>query len=162
VSVRTAGEIAAAKAALKTFVEPDEIWLQSRNILSECSSPQIAIAHLQLFCPELVNYRGGWFLADNFDEGNADIWFGETGATVAGVEAMLNHIHLQYDTFGSGRREQPEMTNEEAMAFGEVLAYHWKNWARDAYNLDIQVYLSRADEANADVQIWFETLKVLS
>lgn len=159
-SVNEAGDIATAKSALKAFVEPEEIWLQSRNILSELSSPQLAVAHLKLFCPELINYRDGWFLAENFDEDNADIWFNQAGATVASVEAMLNHIHLQSDTFGSGRVEQPEMTNEDATAFGEVLAYQWKSWARDAYNLDIQVFVSRSDKANADVQIWFETRRV--
>jgi hypothetical protein len=149
-----AGDIAAVRKAHEDWSKPAEPWEMPQTILSAESSLRLAVAHMRLSCPELVSYRSGWFLTENFDPENADLWFAKPNMDVAAVEAMLNHIHLQYYTFGG---DLPEMTVADAMNLGHVLAYQWKNWARDIYNLNINVYLGGSDEDGSDVQIWFES-----
>ncbi|MCR6658192.1 MAG: hypothetical protein NVV72_02170 [Asticcacaulis sp.] len=157
-----AGSIAAIKSVVDSLPKPLHEWDSPLNILSEESSPRLALAHQQLSCPVLVNYRGGWFLAERFDPESADRWFEQDKASVASVEAMLNHIHLQNYTFGDGRPDMLYMTEQEAMACGHRLAYQWKNWARDIYNLSIKVFLIKNSDENPDIQIWFESQGLLS
>ncbi|MFP1129836.1 hypothetical protein [Asticcacaulis sp. W401b] len=150
-SVLKLGDVDTVKGVFQTFAEADEVWLQSRSLLSDHSSPQLAIAHLKLFCPELVSYREGWFLASGFDEAAADVWFSQPNVSVSGVEAILNHLHLSY-MFGD--TEVVRMTDDEAIAFGQLLSFQWKIWAQNVYSLHIETYLSTIP---GDVQIWFES-----
>ena len=157
-----AGASQDAGDAASRLVGPETDELTPELILANLSSPSLAIAHLKLSCPELVNYQGGWFLASHFTEAVADGWFAAENATVSAVEAVMNHIHIQQDVFGACNADAPDMTNEEAFAVGQILSYQWKRWARDVYQLEIAVFLSQADGDYSDVQIWFESRRRLS
>lgn len=59
-----AGDAGKTEAAIQA-VAPDEEWPKGL-LLAAYSSPRLAFETLKLMYPELVQYRGGWFRADDF------------------------------------------------------------------------------------------------
>jgi hypothetical protein len=114
-----------------------------------------ALLAYDLIFPELVNYRGGWFRASRFTQGNADVWFAHIGDDVQAVESMINHLDVFEDY--PGRDESGGVS--EASALADVLAYAWPRWARERYGIEIEcrVYFSEEEGGEpeaATVTFW--------
>lgn len=110
------------------------------------STPRAAVEILSLMCPALVSYRGGWFRSDAFKAEHADGFFDQAGGDLAAVEYVVNHLHIDEMLFGQSK----PMSLEEARAVCEMLAYGWKNWARDRYGVSIRTSII-CDEDQCEV-----------
>ena len=111
------------------------------------SSPRLAFETLRLMCPELVNYRGCWFRADQFLPENADGFLAAEGATNSSTEFVVNHLHVDENLFG----QSEPMPDEIALAICQMLAFGWRNWARDRYGLPIVTSIVWNDGAGYEV-----------
>lgn len=127
-----AGQADATEAAI-AGVQYDPAWPKGLEAAAY-STPRAAFEILNLMCPTLVNYRGGWFRADDFKAEYADGFFEQAGGHLASVEYVVNHLHIDEMLFGQTK----PMTLEESRAISEMLAYGWKNWARDRYGIAIR------------------------
>lgn len=125
------GEAGDAQTAILKVAEAPE-WPKGL-LLAAYSSPRLAFETLKLACPELVHYRGGWFLADHFTAESADGFLAQEGATLASVEFVVNHLHVDEMLFG----QQEPMPDDIALAICQMLAFSWRNWARERYGLEI-------------------------
>lgn len=57
-------------------------------------SASLAIAVGKLLWPDLVNYRGGVFIADAFSQTVFDSWSSQLGGDLMEIERAVNHVHL--------------------------------------------------------------------
>lgn len=118
------------------------------------STPRAAFEILSLMCPALVNYRGGWFRAEAFAPENADGFIEQAGGDLASVEYVINHLHVDEMLFGQSK----PMSLEEARAVCQMLAYGWKNWAKDRYGIDIRTSVI-CDDGECEVSFRSKTAK---
>ena len=125
------GDAADAHAAILEVAD-DPQWPKGL-LLSARSSPRLAFETLKLMCPELVTYQGCWFRADQFVAESADGFLAAEGATVSSTEFVVNHLHVDEMLFG----QSEPMPDEIAKAICQMLAFGWRNWARDRYGLPI-------------------------
>ena len=100
-----------------------------------------ALTAYRLLFPTLVNYRGGWFRADRFSPHNADEWFAQPEATVAGVEFMVNHIDLLEDD-----PRGDDAPDEAANALAAALAFAWPVWFKAFYGIDVEIRVHMHDD----------------
>lgn len=114
-------------AALKEVVQ--------RPLSAHASQAEHALRAFDLIYPELVAYRGGWFLKRRFHAEAADLWFESLGGRLHRVERMLNHVDLLQD-YPQGSENEADASSQ-ARALAEVLAYSWPRWAKEAYGVDI-------------------------
>lgn len=75
-----------------------------------------------LFCPEFMEYRGGFYRADSFSSENVDNWLRNRERTVPVVEEVTNRVKL-WDVFGSCQLDGLERNLEE---LAESLAVCWR------------------------------------
>ncbi|MGV3577465.1 hypothetical protein [Brevundimonas sp.] len=108
---------------------------------SSYSTPLAAFETLALTCPTLVSYRGGWFREDAFRPENADGFFERTGGDLASVEYVVNHLHVDEMLFG----QRDPMSAEVALAICQIIAFGWRNWARDRYGVAITTSIIEND-----------------
>ncbi len=100
-----------------------------------------ALRAIALLFPSMVQYRGGWFRADRFVESYAEQWFAQPGATLQGVEGMMNHLDVLEDYPAGGEGTSIEVAN----ALAQALAYSWPRWVKARYGVDMisTVYAQR-------------------
>lgn len=125
------GDAVDALEAIKDVAD-DPDWPKG-VLLAAYSSPRLAFETLKLMCPELVHYRGCWFRADAFVPKYADGFLAAEGATISSTEFVVNHLHVDHYLFG----QQEPMPDDIAKAICQMLAFGWRNWARDQYGLPI-------------------------
>ena len=125
------GDAADAHAAILEVADDPE-WPRGL-LLASYSSPRLAFETLKLMCPELIQYRGCWFRADQFVAEYADGFLAAEGATISSTELVVNHLHVGEYLFG----QSGPIPDEIAKAICQMLAFGWRNWARDRYGLSI-------------------------
>jgi hypothetical protein len=145
-----AGRSDATHAAILAVPE-DPAWPKGAEAAAY-STPRAAFEILSLMCPTLVNYRGGWFRADAFKAEYADGFFEMTKNNLASVEYVVNHLHVDEMLFGQNK----PMELDEARAICEMLAYGWRNWARDQYGISIRTSII-CDEEQCEVSFRSKT-----
>jgi hypothetical protein len=63
-------------------------------------SMELGYAFASLFWPELIEFRGGIFVAELFGEDSFDRWMLALDRNLTRVEAMMNHVHVHvHDLF---------------------------------------------------------------
>ncbi|MBO3095876.1 hypothetical protein [Cellulomonas dongxiuzhuiae] len=65
-----------------------------RTFVSYKGSPGLLAAVMKLLDPPLVEHRGAVFLGFAFDAAVVDEWFLRLAGDVAGVERIVNHLHV--------------------------------------------------------------------
>ncbi len=145
-----AGRADATEAAIESVLY-DPAWPKGLEAAAY-STPRAAFEILNLMCPALVNYRGGWFRADAFKAEYADGFFERMEGDLQSVEYVVNHLHVDEMLFGQSK----PVSLEEARAICEMLAYGWKNWARDRYGIAIRTSII-CDEEQCEVSFRSKT-----
>lgn len=145
-SIGLAGGDAADAHAAILEVADDPQWPKGL-LLAAYSGPRLAFETLKLMCPELVTYRGCWFRADQFVAEYADGFLAAEGATVSSTEFVVNHLHVDEMLFG----QSEPMPDEIAKAICQMLAFGWRNWARDKYGLPIVTSVVWSDGTGYEV-----------
>jgi hypothetical protein len=113
-----------ALAAAQRSMDPD---------LPASGEAEQAVRAFALLFPGMLQYRGGWFRADRFAESYAEQWFAQPGATLQGVEGMMNHLDVLEDYPGGDESTSIEVAN----ALAQSLAYSWPRWVRARYGVDM-------------------------
>ena len=127
-----AGQAEAVHEAILSVPE-DPAWPRGCEAAAY-STPLAGFETLNLMYPTLVNYRGGWFRKEAFAAEHADGFFIQTGGNLAAVEYVVNHLHVDEMLFG----QKVPMSLEMARAICEMLAFGWRNWAREKYGIAIR------------------------
>lgn len=74
-----------------------------------------------IFFPEIVEFRGGYFLADRISEETYKTWLKTLNGNIPEVEKVLNHVHV-YDLFGYSE----EIDEDVFLEIGQQMALSWK------------------------------------
>ncbi len=127
-----AGRAEVVEAAIRAVPE-DPAWPRGCEA-GAYTTPLAGFETLSMMCPELVSYRGGWFRKVAFAPENADGFFVQTGGNLAAVEYVINHLHVDEVLFG----QTDPIPLDVARAICELLAFGWRNWARDRYGVAIR------------------------
>jgi hypothetical protein len=73
----------------------------------------------ELFCPSVVAYKGGVFLADGFSEENVEAWLGK-GIGLRETQRVINHLHI------STLIQNQEVGEIDAIEIADHLAFIWR------------------------------------
>ena len=95
-----------------------------------------------LFCPELVEYRGGVFMADRFTESNIDNWLRNPDLPVTAVEEVVNRVKL-WDVFGSVDMDTLTPSLED---LARSIAICWRGTLAEAFPSRSFVVLPETEE----------------
>lgn len=76
-----------------------------------------------MFCPEVIEYRGGLFRVERFAPENVDEWLEHTGGDVGRVEAVVNQLHV-YSLFGNC--DIDAYSDAELMQFAWAIGECWQ------------------------------------
>lgn len=108
-----------------------------------------ALPNIRLMFPELIAYRGGLFIAEQFDQTTVDdlfdmAAFGSGGSAVRAAEEAVNSVGLFAHSTGPGDVKAAEAA---------ILAFEWvwTRWLRETYGVAIEVLSSIDAEEGAHV-----------
>jgi hypothetical protein len=87
------------------------------------ATPDILCAIFSLFFPACVFYRGGYFLANHFDEALYETWSDKLDSTVE-IQRVLNHVHV------STVLQNQEVSDMMACQCAELLGLAWERSLR--------------------------------
>lgn len=126
---------------LSGWIRPNEQFDPRSFLLSAVTVGEAAALSILLW-PQFVEYRGGVFLEFVFEQDAVDVWFNELKGDVAGVEGVVNHIHL-WDAFSAASEQEREVLEELANRVAEM----WRASARSTYpSRDLVVFVSHASD----------------
>jgi hypothetical protein len=100
------------------------IW----DYLSGVANVEVALAFTTLFWPDFVEYDGGIFLAESFNQEIYEQWKAELGNDIAAIERVMNHQHI--DDLLPGAEN---VGIDNLFALGKVIKQMWENRLKSCY-----------------------------
>lgn len=101
-------------------------------------SMELGYAFASLFWPELIEFQGGIFVAEQFREDSFDQWMQSLDGSLTKVEAVMNHLHVN-DLFLNTPSDD-NLPSSVNMRFAASLAGCWRAAAATQFpDLPIQV-----------------------
>lgn len=99
------------------------------DYLDQPESLRVTLMAQWLFCPELVEYRGGVYRRDIFDSSNIDNWMKNEALTIPAIEDANNRVKL-WDIFTNVDTSELTPQLEE---LARSIAICWKGVLADAF-----------------------------
>lgn len=82
------------------------------------ATPDLLFAFAELLAPDLVEYRGSYFIAERFDESIYDEWRSKL-SDPRDIERVVNHVHI------STLFQDQDVPDEVAVAAARLIADAW-------------------------------------
>jgi hypothetical protein len=112
----------------------------------------LVVAAGWIFCPATIEYRGGLFLVDRFNQKNVDQWLAQFDGDVGRTEVMVNQTKL-YDLFGS---QDIEGHDTDLSQLSEAIGECWQGVLSARYpDLDIVVEISGEEDGSYGPTVTF-------
>ncbi|MEA5509507.1 hypothetical protein VB715_07000 [Crocosphaera sp. UHCC 0190] len=98
------------------------------DYLFRASRAEVAIILATLFCPEFIEYDGGIFLAEAFDQAIYQQWKQQLGNDIKAIEKVMNHQHID-DLFSGSNR----VGINNLCYLGQAIRQMWENHLKLVY-----------------------------
>jgi hypothetical protein len=139
VTEASALDLEAALAAVER-AEEDRLLTQVQG------SARLELEYLRQLYPALIEYRGGLFVEERFDQAAVDDIFTHSGEAepVVAAQKFVNAVPLAWS-------EEP-FDPVLARAIGESLVFAWSHWVRDRFGREIA---AQVDIGELEGAAWF-------
>jgi len=119
-AVRSPAEILQELDAFKAWSRsgPPGSQISPIDFIGFIATPDLFFGFVGLFCPEVVQRRGGVFLASGFTDEALDAWL-RKGTTLREAQRVMNHIHV------STLIQDQVVSDELAIEIADHLASIW-------------------------------------
>lgn len=129
--------------SLLTALHPPGVPGDDDDVRFYGSNQRETLAHYRLLFPELISYRGGLFVESRFDQRMVDDLFDQ--AAIAGGEPDIAVAEEAINSVGLINEGETAFDTAVARANGEAIGWVWKRWARETYDLEIDLVISVVD-----------------
>lgn len=120
---------------------------EDRLLIQAQGSEHLMFEYLRVLHPGLIEYRGGLFIEEQFDQAVVDdiLKHSEDAEPIIAAQAYMNAFHL-------GQADDAVFDPVLARAIAASIAYNWGNWVRDRFGRDI---VSTIDIGELSGAVWF-------
>ncbi len=125
--------------------EEDELLIYAQG------SARLQFEYLRDLHPALVEYRGGLFIENSFDQSVVDdiLVHSDEAEPIVAAQKHVNSLLL-----GDAEADEP-FDPALARAIGEGVAYCWSNWIRDRFGREVVTVI---DIAEYQGSVWFRAV----
>lgn len=111
------------------------------DYLAGVANVEVALAFTKLFFPDVVEYEGGIFLSEAFNQEIYEQWKAKLGTDIAAIERVINHQHVDDILPGADK-----VGIENLSYLGHKIKQMWEYHLNSLYPNRIQVLCNQDED----------------